>query len=253
MKNGKVSIIIPCYKASDTISETLESVLAQTYVNWEAIVIDDCSPDNTIEIVSHYCKKDSRIRLIKLPENSGTATIPRNKGIEEAMGEYIAFIDADDVWMPEKLQTQIDLMEKKNCAFVFADYYKISSKQDSINTSRLVKAPLTVDYNILLGGNVIGCLTAMYSADILGKRYFRNCGHEDYLLWLSILKEGYKAYNTGKPLAFYRVGAKSLSSNKFKTIGWTWHILHKEEKLPLIKAVRYFCLYAVRGLVKFNK
>ena len=109
MKNGKVSIIIPCYKAADTISETLNSVLAQTYTNWEVFVIDDCSPDNSVEIIKSYCEKESRIKLIKSSENSGTATIPRNKGTKEATGEYIAFIDADDVWEPEKLQLQIDL------------------------------------------------------------------------------------------------------------------------------------------------
>ena len=246
-----VSIIVPVYKVENVVQRCIKSITAQTYTNIEIIIVDDGSPDGSGAICDSLAQDDSRIKVFHL--KNGGVSYARNFGIQKAAGDLLAFVDADDIWMPDKLQMQINLMKDKGCAFVFADYYKTSSQQDTNNAQRLIKAPLVVDYNTLLGGNVIGCLTAMYSADILGKKYFRECGHEDFLLWLSILKEGYTAYNVGKPLAFYRVGEKSLSSNKFKTILWTWHILKHEEKLPLLKALKYFSLYAVRGFVKFNK
>ena len=121
----KVSIITPCYNSARFISKTIESVLNQTYPYWEMIIVDDCSHDNTKEVVEQYCKLDSRIRLLCLEKNSGSATIPRNKAIEEAEGRFIAFIDSDDLWKPEKLERQLPFFNTSNIAVVYSNYEKI--------------------------------------------------------------------------------------------------------------------------------
>lgn len=250
---GKVSVIMPCYNAGKHISEAIDSVLSQTYCNLELIVVDDNSTDNSFSIIEEYAGKDKRVKFFRTKFNSGSAAMPRNVGIQHATGEYIAFLDADDVWIKDKLEQQIPLFSRQDCAIVFSDYYKIDTTEAPIANDRIVKAPAIATYELLLSGNVIGCLTSIYSVEKVGKRYFKEIGHEDYLYWLEILKEGYVACKTEKPEAFYRTGGTSLSSNKLKAMMWTWHILRKEEKLSLPRSVKHFVYYAVKGLLKSSK
>jgi hypothetical protein len=246
-----VSVISPCYNAESTISQTIESLLCQTFGDWEMIIVDDCSTDMSSVIIENYVKRDCRIRYLKTDRCSGSPALPRNLGISEAKGRYIAFLDSDDMWLPEKLKNQLNIITQPEIAIVFSNYEKIG--WDSKCCGREIIAPSIVDYLLLLKGNCIGCLTAMYDTVKVGKVFFKKIGHEDYAMWLSILKSGYKARNTDTVAALYRVGGHSISSNKLKTMLWQWSILRNEEQLPIFKAAYYFIHYMVRALKKTIK
>lgn len=246
-----VSIITPCYNAESFIADTIESVFAQTYEGWELIVVDDGSTDRSAHVVKEYQKKDSRIRYLKMEKPSGSPALPRNRGIKEAKGRYIAFLDSDDLWLPKKLEEQLSIIGRTGVAMVFSNYEKISPKGERLE--RPIIAPAMVDYSLLLKGNCIGCLTAMYDTARVGKVFFKEVGHEDCVLWLSILKKGYKAQNTNTIAALYRVGNRSISSNKLKVSPWQWNILRKEEHLPFCRAVYFYIHYAIRAFLKAVK
>lgn len=246
-----VSIITPCYNSARYISNTIESVLNQTYPYWEMIIVDDSSRDNTREVIEEYCKQDSRIRLICLEKNSGSATVPRNRAIEEAKGRFIAFIDSDDLWKEDKLEKQLTFFDDSNVAIVYSNYEKIDELGN--RCGRVIMAPKSSTYRQLLFGNVIGCSTAVYDTLKTGKLYFLNEGHEDYILWLSILKKGYLAVNSQSCLVAYRVRKNSLSSNKLKVLSWSWNIYKNVEKLGYLRSSFYFINYAFRGILKYVK
>lgn len=185
---------------------------------------------------------------MKTDKCSGSPAFPRNLGINEAKGRYIAFLDSDDIWLPNKLEDQLKVLVQPEIAIVFSNYEKIG--WDSKRYGRKIIAPSIVDYLLLLKGNCIGCLTAMYDTVKVGKVFFKNMGHEDYIMWLSILKKGYQARNTDTVAALYRVGGHSISSNKLKTMLWQWSILRNEEQLPIYKATYYFIYYMVKALKK---
>ena len=186
--NKMISIVTPSYNSSKFISETIESAISQTYQSWEMIIVDDCSTDGSQEIIKEYCKNDSRIKLFALEDNSGAA-VARNRAINEANGEYIAFLDSDDLWTHDKLEKQLAFMQKNNYAFTYTFYKKIDEKGMSLNKN--VTPPISIDYNGLLKNNVIGCLTVMYSVDVLGKIYMPLIRkRQDYATWLKILKTG---------------------------------------------------------------
>lgn len=242
-----VSVITPNYNSEKYIRETIESVIRQTYQHWEMIIVDDGSRDNCISVINTYLS-DPRIKLYRQPVNQGPVAA-RNKGIEMALGRYIAFLDSDDAWAPEKLEKQVRLFETAdNAAIVFADYDQMDESGNPLN--KIITAPAIVTYASLLKTNYIGCLTAVYDQQLLGKRYFVNHGHEDYILWLSILREGYSAYNTGEVLARYRKSQHSLSGNKLKAATWQWSIYRNVEKLNLFKSTWLFCSYFVHALKK---
>lgn len=244
-----VSIVTPCFNASKFISIAIESVLSQTYSQWELIIVDDCSTDKSAEIINAYSQNDSRIRYFKTTNNTGSATLPRNIGIENAAGEYIAFLDSDDVWLPTKLEKQLRLAKETGAALVYSYYEKIDQK--GVRDNRLIKSPSSVTYAQLLSGNVIGCLTAMYSVSKVGKFYFKQVGHEDFALWLDILRNDKIAYSVPEVLALYRVGRKSLSSNKFEAFKWTWSIYRTVEQLSLLKSIYLFVQYALKAIIKY--
>jgi glycosyltransferase involved in cell wall biosynthesis len=245
-----VSIITPNYNGATYIASTIQSVINQTYTNWELIIVDDCSTDNSVDIIEEYIRNDKRIKLYKMHKNNSLPSVPRNFGIEKASGDFIAFLDSDDLWLPDKLQEQIELANKKDAAVVYSYYEKID--HNGVRNNRIIRAPLSVNYKQLLKGDVIGCLTGMYSVNKLGKIYFlhERCG-EDYILWLSILKKGYTAYAVPKVLALYRVGHSSISSNKLQTPQRTWKVYRKYEQLSLVKSIFCFIIYAIRGFRKF--
>lgn len=249
--NHIVSIIMPAHNAVKTITKSIESVLAQTYRDWELLVIDDCSTDDTISVVIAYAKKDRRIKLLKTDKSVGKPFYPRNVGIENAKGRYIAFLDSDDIWLPSKLENQIPLFEEKNISIVFSFYEKFTSEQSDNVKCRIVKSPSFVTYKSALYGNPIGNLTGMYDTKKVGKIFYEDLGHEDYVLWLMILKKGFIAKNTNTVEARYRVTEKSVSSNKFKAASWTWIIYRKKLGLNFVKSLFCYSIYMIKGILKY--
>lgn len=250
-KNRKVSIITPCYNAERFIAQAIDSVLSQTYTDWELLIVDDCSTDNSASIVREYEKRDCRIKYFKTDKPSGSPFLPRNIAIENATGRYIAFLDSDDLWLPNKLEHQIPLFDNESVAVVFSNYEKI--KENGECSNRIVKAPSEVDYKELLKSNVIGNLTGVYDTDKVGVVYNKDIANEDYVLWLSILKRGYIARNTETVEALYRLCRGSVSSDKLKCICWQWQVLRNVEKITLLKAVYLLGIYSIRAGVKFVK
>lgn len=242
-----VSIITPSYKSENFISQTIESVLNQTYQNWELIIVDDASPDNANKIIEEFCKKDNRIRLIKLEKNSGPA-VARNTAIKEAKGRYIAFLDADDMWLPQKLEKQIEFMKKNNFSFTFTYYKKVNRKEKYFS---IIKAPLKVNYKMLLRNNYIGCLTAIYDAKILGKVYMPSIRkRQDYGLWLKLLKKVDYAYCLPEVLSIYRIQSESVSSNKLHLLAYNYNLFREIEGFSIIKSLFYVTLNIIYKVVK---
>lgn len=247
---GLVSIITPCYNSASYIAQTIESVISQTYKEWEMLIIDDCSTDNSVEIIEIYCKKEPRIRYLKTEVSSGSPTKPRNLGIYEAKGKFIAFLDSDDLWTPDKLEMQLPLFSN-NIAIIYSFYEKISENGD--RSGRIVKSLESHTYESLLYGNEIGCLTVVIDISKVGKMYFQYIGHEDYALWLAILKKGFVAKNVQKVLGFYRVRKSSVSSNKIHVIRWVWKIYRNNEKMSIFNALFYLISDLIKSFLKFLK
>jgi len=244
-----VSIITPSYKSEKFISQTIESVLAQTYQNLEMIIVDDVSPDNSNEIIEEYCKKDSRINLIKLEKNSGPA-IARNKAIKKAKGRYIAFLDADDIWYKNKLEKQIQFMRKKKLALTYSSYDLMDEENNNLGTF-LTKNKIT--YTDLLKTNSIGCLTAIYDVEKVGKVFMPNMiKRQDYGLWLKILKKIDYVEGILEPLAKYRIMKKSISSNKLVAAKYVWKLFREVEKLNIFQSIYYFSFYVYYGFKKYK-
>jgi glycosyltransferase involved in cell wall biosynthesis len=250
MNSVKVSIITPSYNSEKFIAQTIESVLNQTYREWEMIIVDDQSTDNSVKLIDSYVQKDTRIKCIVLEENSGPA-VARNRAIEEAKGRYIAFLDADDLWMPQKLEKQIAFMQRENIALSYTGYYRFEESAEKLKDE--ITVPLKVDYHELLKQNIIGCLTAVYDTKLLGKvtmPLIRK--RQDFGLWLKILKEVPYAYALQEPLAYYRIHTDSISSNKIVSSKYNWKLYREVEKLPWYKAVYYFAWYTYRSLLKYK-
>ena len=243
-----VSIITPTYNSALTIEATIESVIAQSYSQWQMIIVDDASIDDTVEIIKQWQAKDARITLIQLDNNLGAA-VARNIAIRQAKGRYIAFLDSDDCWKTEKLNKQIDFMQSKNAGLSFTAYKKINDIGQHIG---YVGVPTTVSYKNLLKSNVIGCLTAIYDTNKIGKVYMPEIRtRHDYGLWLDILKHRTTvAYGLNEVLATYLVRSDSISSNKKKAALNTFKLYRDIEKLGNVKSVYYFCHYVLRGLIK---
>ncbi len=244
-----VSIIMPCYNASRYICQAIDSILQQTYKEWELLVIDDCSTDKSAEIIKSYCRRDNRIHFYTTLANSRGAAIPRNIGIENAKGRIIAFLDS--LWFPDKLENQLPWFDHEKTAIVYSNYEKMN--EDGERSNRIVVTSNYVNYIGLLKGNIWGNLTAAYDTQKTGKIYQQDVGHEDYVLWLAILKQGYIAKNTNTVAGLYRIQKGSLSGNKIKSAKWTWQIYRHIERLGIFKSLFYFSNYCFRSGVKFLK
>lgn len=244
-----VSIIVPTYNACEYIQQTISSVFSQTYSNWELLIIDDCSSDNTISIVEVFAERDPRIRYFSTNQNTGSPSQPRNIGIEQAKGDYIAFLDSDDIWLPNKLEEQLAFIQEYGYDFVYSNYEKMS--WDGKREQRIVKVKESSSYKDILKANEIPCLTVLLKRELLDDVRFKSVPDEDCVCWLDILKKGYRAYNTGKVHAVYREAKQSRSSNKFKMFKERWYILREIEKVSFVPAVYYLTIYAFRGLAKY--
>ncbi len=246
-----VSIITPCYNSQHCLSETIDSVLSQTYDNWEMIIVDDCSTDESARIISQYMARDSRIRYFKTEVASGSPATPRNMGIDNATGEYIAFLDADDKWLPDKLERQLCFMEDTQCDFVYSDYEKI--KSDGERGNRVVRMPQKATFWDVIETCVIPCLTVMIRRDTIGKTRFKYVSKEDFVFWLDILKKDVVAYNVGEVLALYREQPQSRSSDKMAMIKEQWHILRNIEGVKTPVAVYFMMKFLFHGFIKYLK
>lgn len=242
-----VSIITPSYKSVKFISQTIESVIAQTYKDWEMIIVDDVSPDNSNEIIEEFCKIDNRIKLIRLEKNSGPA-VARNIAIEKANGRYIAFLDADDLWKAEKLEKQLSFMKEKNCALSYSSYKTMT--EDGVLFQKIVIPPSKLSYSDLLKSNYIGCLTAVYDTQKIGKIYMPVINkRQDYGLWLRILKKSDFAYGITEPLATYRIMSNSVSSNKISLLKYHYKLFTEFENMGNIKSLYYLCWHILTKLI----
>lgn len=248
MGDNLVSIITPIYNGEKYIKECIESVLNQSYKNIEMIIVDDGSTDNSKEIIEKYMKDNSLIKYIKCNENKGISAA-RNRGIENAKGRFIAFLDADDLFYKDKIKKQMDFMLKNDYLFTYTSYDLID--ENSLSLNKVILAKEYEEYKSLLKGNNIGCLTVMIDRlKIKGDIRFSNNSHEDYILWLSLLKNNTRAYGLNEVLSSYRKTSTSISHNKINAASWTWNIYRNIENLSLIKSIYYFINYAMNGIRK---
>lgn len=239
---GKVSIIMPNYNCEKFIDETINSVLVQTYSDWELLIVDDCSTDNSCEIISRYCQSDERIKLLINKKNSGAA-VSRNKALKEASGEWIAFLDSDDLWLPEKLEKQISFMQNNNYGFSFTKYIEINENSASLH--RLISGPKKISKRKMFAYCWIGCLTVMYNRAKVGLIQIENLKkNNDYAMWLKVIKKE-KCYLLPEVLAKYRKRVGSISNHgKFSLIKHHYYLFRVGEKMCAVRAM--FC--TVRNL-----
>jgi len=248
MSEPRVSVIVPCYNMQAYLGQAIQSVQAQTFSGWELLLIDDASTDGTRGLIQEAARGDHRIRPILLEKNSGVARA-RNEGVHRARGQYLAFLDSDDAWCPEKLEAQLALMSRTAAVLSYTAYLKMT---DEGRVRGTISVQETLSYADLLRTNSIGCSTAIYDSAPLGKRYFNETigTNEDYLLWLSILKQGNLARGINRPLACYRARTTSRSSNKLRTMRDQLRIYRRFEHLSWLRCGLYFASYAYHGVKK---
>lgn len=248
IKNNLVSIITPSYNTEEFVSETIESVLAQDYENWEMIIVDDCSTDNSQVIISSYSNRDSRIKLFINEQNLGPA-ISRNRAIEISQGRFIAFLDSDDLWLTNKLSKQLKFMIDNDYPFSYSFYEQIDESGNLIK--KIDKISKRTSYRSLLSENIVGCLTAVYDVEFFGKVYMENIlKRQDFSLWLKLLKYVKYAYCLPMVNAKYRVRKGSVSSNKFDLIKYHWTIYRELERLSIVKCCYYLLYYKLKVIIK---
>lgn len=234
MEKGLVSIIMPSYNTAPYIKETIQSVLDQTYQNWELIIVDDCSTDNTDEVVASI--KDERIRYLKNEKNSGAA-VSRNRALREAKGRWVAFLDSDDLWMPEKLEKQIFFMEKNGYSFSYTNYEEIDVEGNI--TGVKITGPKKVTKTGMFNYCWLGCLTVMYDRNVVGLIQIVDIKkNNDYAMWLKVCKS-VDCYLLDEFLAKYRKGrAGSVSTHSIKTmIGWHYKLFREAEKQGTVRSI----------------
>ncbi|MCI9359611.1 MAG: glycosyltransferase family 2 protein [Hungatella sp.] len=240
--DGLVSVITPTYNCAKYIGETIEAVQAQTYNNWEMIIVDDCSSDTTQEIVKNYSDVDPRIHYIYREINSGPA-IARTEAMNIANGEYMAFCDSDDLWMPTKLEKQLKYMKEKDYAFTCTAYEQIDEKGNGMD--RVIDVVHKCDYNRLLLDCPVGNSTVMYSVKKMGKFEVPNIRkRNDDALWLQMLKKEPYIYGMSDVLMKYRIRNNSVSSNKFRVIKYHWILYRNIEHLSIPRSmfhIGYWC------------
>ncbi len=245
-----VSIITPSYNSAKYIAETIQSVQNQTYTNWEMIIVDDCSSDNTEQVINEIQQTDSRIRFFKLDQNSGSG-VARNKGIESASGDYMTFIDSDDIWFPSFIEKSIETIQSSKTSFVFSSYKRSNEDLEFIYSDFIV--PQKVAYTDILKSNSISCLTAFVDIKTLGKKFMPKIRkRQDMGLWLQYLKEIPFAYGIQEPQAIYRIRENSLSRKKSDLLKYQWEFYREVEKLSIFQSVYYMFQWMYRGFMKYR-
>lgn len=245
----KVSIITPTYNSEKFIAETIVSIQNQTYNNWELLITDDCSTDNTKKIIFEFQEKDIRIKFFELKKNSG-AGIARNYSIKKSTGRYIAFCDSDDKWKENKLEVQINFMKKNNLPLTYSSYDVIDQHN---NFKKTIICPEKITYKKMLRNNYVGCLTAIYDSRILDKKYMSSIRRrQDWALWLNILKIIKTTEGIKDSLAIYRDRSNSISSNKIKMLTYNWRIYYDILGYNLIKSsfliINFMLFYVIKKI-----
>ncbi len=246
-KDGLVSVVMPVYNAGVWLADSIGSLLAQQFGDWELLAVDDCSTDDSLARLRQWAAQDSRIRPLALPCNGGVAAA-RNAGIDAARGRWIAFLDADDRWAPAKLELQVADMRARDLEISYTAYQRV--REDGSALSH-VDPPAEVDYARMLRSNHIGNLTGMYDRR-LGVAHFRKVGHEDYVFWLEMVRRAGRAARVphAQPLAYYTVRGGSVSSNKLRAAGWQWRIYREIEGLGLVRSSGLMLHYLTHALRK---
>ncbi|RDU37128.1 glycosyltransferase family 2 protein [Neobacillus piezotolerans] len=238
-----VSIITPVYNSEKYIADTVKSVVAQTYSKWELLIVDDCSTDNTREVVNDF--KDQRIKYLKLNINSGAAAA-RNEALQRAKGKYIAFLDADDMWKPNKLEKQLKFMIENKIGFSFTGYEILREKENKV-----IKVPSTLNYSQFMKNTIIGTLTVMINTELVGEVRLVNVKKDhDSMTWAKLLRDGHLAYGLNESLAYYRKVVGSISNDKFKAAKNHWNNCRNIEKLSLLRCIYFFFFYGINAVKK---
>lgn len=247
----KVSIITATYNSEKYLEETYRSIKKQSHLCWEWVITDDCSTDNTENILKEIASKDKRVKVYRNEKNSGAA-VARNNSLRNASGKYIAFIDSDDVWKEEKLETQLRFMEAKDLSFSFTAYELINElgRPMDITVDTHLKDSLSYE-DMLRKRATLGCSTVMLKRAAYGtvQMPLLRTG-QDYATWLSLIKTGQNAYPLAKVLTRYRITPNSISRNKVKKASRQWQIYREVEGLSLQKSFLCFCYYVWRAVFR---
>lgn len=245
-----ISIIMPAYNSEKTLEFAVRSVLAQTYTDFELIIINDCSKDKTPEIIQKMMSEDSRIQTLNNAKNSGVS-ITRHRGVEVAKGEWLAFLDSDDAWMPDKLEKQVALQKKTGANLLFTGSSFINAQGEKKDA--ILRVPEQIGYRKLLKQNLISNSSVMIRKALYQKHEsMGNNMHEDFTCWLEVLRSGETAYGIDEPLLIYRLSPTSKSGNKVKAAKMNWNT-YRAVGLNVFQAAYYEAWYVVKGLLKYRK
>ena len=245
---GKVSIIMAAYNASKTIANAIDSVIKQTYINWELIIINDSSSDNTKDIIENYQQKDNRVLLIDHSKNQGVS-VSRHDGLTSARGKWIAILDSDDAWEKDKLEKQIHRQQETSGELIYTGSAFMDTDGNVLKWK--LQVPLTIQYKDLLKQNIISNSSVLVERTLYEKYFsYGDQMHEDYAIWLQLLRDGYKAYGVNEPLLIYRIDGQSKSGNKTKSALMNWNT-YKYVGLNLFQRCRFMFFYLVRGVHKY--
>lgn len=247
--DGLVSVITPVYNAERYLRKTLDSVFQQTYKNIEIVLVDDCSKDNSAAIIADLKEEHQEI-VYHLQKTNMGAGVARNKALELARGRYVAFLDSDDLWLPEKIERQLKLMQEKDCPFAYAAIEMMDEHGNQLKGKREIRE--TCDYNYLLHNTVIATSSVVVDREALGDfRMPLRRGGQDYATWLMLLRNGVVARGINEVLVRYRVGRNSLSSNKFKSIKQVWEIQTQDEGISYLYVVYNLICWTINVLRKY--
>ena len=244
-----VSIVTPAYNATRFVTQTIESVLSQTYADWELLIVDDCSTDDTAGVVGRYAARDFRVRLLRHERNGGPAQA-RETALQASGGRYIAFLDSDDLWLPQKLEHQIAFMQRAQAALSFSQFRRIGAEGHTVG--RLIDVPRRLTYRDLLKNTAIATSTVIIDREQTGPFQMTRTYYDDYALWLQILRRGFVAYGLREDLMRYRVVGKSVSRNKLRSAAMVWQLYRDVEKLGVLQSAWCFSHYAARAAFKYR-
>lgn len=249
MSDSLVSIITPAYNAARFVEETVRSVLNQTHREWEMLIVNDCSKDDTWSVLQRLAREDPRIRPIAHETNGGPARA-RNTALRAARGPYVAFLDSDDLWLPEKLERQLALLKREGCGFSYTNFRRMT--EDGSQTGRLRPLPARMRYTDLLKNTAIVTSTVLIDRRVTGDFHMPITYYDDFAAWLSILKRGIEARGLDEDLVRYRIVGRSVSRNKLRSAYWIWRTYRDVERLSLVRSAWCFAHYAWRGYKKYR-
>ena len=246
----KVSIVMPSWNASKFIKETINSVISQSHKNWELIIVDDCSIDDTFEILKSFQKKDKRIQCFRLKKNSGPAAA-RNLALNYALGRYVAFLDSDDLWVKFKLENGIKVLSNTDFGLLYTGFRRFSSERKKETFQKRIRVPTHTNYFQLLGNNVIATSTVIIDRTKVIPFKMQDTYYDDFDCWLHLLKNNVKAIGIDEVQMLYRILPGSVSRNKLKSAKFVWKALREREKLRLLSAIFHFWRYFFNGIKKY--